>query len=170
MNEALRSCNRSKSAPFEPFLRLLISALQKLPTRSNPVLQREIEPRLLRSCSRPIVWWSVSRTASAVLALETLAYMCRDGTTSPPPPAPPPSPSLLTLDCRRRATLSLCCYSAVHALHCEVCCNEVTSGRKGCCIGSKDLVFVVLFDDYKAEEAASSALFASKNAHSTGHS
>lgn len=79
LNSFLRCSDRSKLLPFDPFLTLFVSALQKIPTESKELRQRSVKPALRPCSGQPIVWWSIARTCSTARALETLAYMCRDG-------------------------------------------------------------------------------------------
>jgi hypothetical protein len=70
LNEALRAANREELNPWFPYLRLVITALQKLPS-TGPTIYRGVKLDLTDQYRQgdTIVWWGFS---SCSLSIETL--------------------------------------------------------------------------------------------------
>ena len=74
LNELLRGTDRSKLEPFKPYLKLLLMGLNKIPPAVK-TLYRGVQKSLGQLSQqfekgKPVVWWSVTSTASHVSVLE----------------------------------------------------------------------------------------------------
>lgn len=72
LNATLRSQNRRELVPWFPFLRLLISALAKLPSLPSQTIYRGIKMDLSNNFpkGKTFVWWAFSSCTSSVEVLE----------------------------------------------------------------------------------------------------
>ncbi|WP_217998081.1 ADP-ribosyltransferase domain-containing protein [Nocardia paucivorans] len=65
INAALRDPDRSRLAPYRPYLRLLFSAVSRLPARSEPLWRGvSLDLRAQYPLGRTITWWGVSSCTS----------------------------------------------------------------------------------------------------------
>ena len=83
LNEHLRGTDRSKIEPYKPFLKLLVTALHKIPPSTN-TLYRGVAKSLAQlpqkfEKGKSVVWWAVTSTASHVSVLENPQFMGKNG-------------------------------------------------------------------------------------------
>ena len=83
LNEHLRGTDRSKIEPYKPFLKLLVTALHKIPPSAN-ILYRGVAKSLSQlpqkfEKGKSVVWWAVTSTASHVSVLENPMFMGKSG-------------------------------------------------------------------------------------------
>ncbi len=76
-----------KLEPYKPYLKLLITALLKIPP-SSKTLYRGVKKGLLQLSEKfddgeTMIWWTVTSTAANVHVLENPQFMGNNGT--PPP-------------------------------------------------------------------------------------
>lgn len=65
INAVLRAPDRTKLAPYLPYLRLLFSAVSRLPTRSEPLWRGvSLDLRAQYPLGRTVTWWGVSSCTS----------------------------------------------------------------------------------------------------------
>lgn len=81
LNTALRAANREELKPWFSYLRLVITALQKLPS-TRYTIYRGIKLDLSSQYRRgdTVVWWGISSCSSSIETLKNESFLGKDGT------------------------------------------------------------------------------------------
>jgi hypothetical protein len=81
LNSVLRERDRTKVTPFFPFLRLLMSGMDKLPSHEG-ILYRGVKLKLEAKCyqtKKKFIWWSFSSCTTSGEALQNPMFLGAQG-------------------------------------------------------------------------------------------